>query len=150
MINKVILVGRVGKDLELRTLSKGTQNRFVVNFPFATHEFSINRKTGERIEQVEWHNIEMWDKNAENAAKILKKGRVVYIEGRIKCDVTIDENGHKQYRNKIRASLFQVLNFNGNNVSKNHLEGEVRCDEVNEDIEPIDDIIDEDGFNSEG
>ncbi|MBX2984402.1 MAG: single-stranded DNA-binding protein [Bacteroidia bacterium] len=148
MINKVILVGRVGKDLELRTLNRGTQIRFVVNFPFATHEFSVNRKTGERLEQVEWHNIEMWDKNAENAAKILKKGRVVYIEGRIKCDVSTDSDGNKQYRTKIRASLFQVLNFNGNNT-KSQLEGEAKCDEMNEDIEPIDNIMGTEDFDNE-
>ncbi|MCK9480646.1 MAG: single-stranded DNA-binding protein [Bacteroidia bacterium] len=149
MINKVILVGRVGKDLELRTLNMGTHSRSVVNFPFATHEFSLNRKTGERVEQVEWHNIEMWDKNAENASKILRKGRVVYIEGRIKCDISTDVEGNKQYRTKIRASLFQVLNLKGNAV-KSQSDNEVRCEDMDEDIEPLFNEFDEDNFNIEG
>lgn len=109
MINRVILVGRVGKEPEMREIAKAEGTRIVVNFPLATHELITDKQTGQKTEFTEWHTIEMWDKNAENAAKILKKGRVVYIEGKIKSESWLDKSNNKRYSTKIRAHLFQVL-----------------------------------------
>jgi single-strand DNA-binding protein len=132
MINKVILVGRVGKEPEIRNVSKGNGFRSVVNFPLATHEVITDKETGEKIELTEWHNIEMWDKNAENAAKILKKGRVVYLEGKIKNDSWIDKTDVKRYATKIRANMFQVMSNLSNNkprtANSDDVESEIDTD----------------------
>ena len=76
-INKVILVGHLGKDPEARTLEGGVS---VVSFPLATSE-TFN-KEGRKVEQTEWHNIVMWRGLADVAAKYLQKGKLVYIEGK--------------------------------------------------------------------
>jgi len=144
MINKVILVGRVGKDPELRHINKGSHDRAVVNFPLATHELVNDKKTGNKTEIVEWHNIEMWERNAENAAKILRKGRVVYIEGKIKSESWTDSDGNKRYSTKIRANLFQVLSYLGNNP-KNQSDDE--SDINSEELDVMIDDLDEDNYN---
>lgn len=80
-VNKVILVGRLGKDPELRTLENGTT---VANFSLATSETYKDKTTGEKKEMTEWHNVVMWKKLGEIAGKYLSKGSLVYIEGKLK------------------------------------------------------------------
>jgi single-strand DNA-binding protein len=80
-VNKVILVGRLGKDPEVRNLENGAT---VVNFSMATSETYKDKTTGERKELTEWHNIVLWRERAEIAAKYLHKGDQVYIEGKLR------------------------------------------------------------------
>ena len=80
-VNKVILVGRLGKDPEVRTIENGA---VVANFSIATSESYKDKTTGERKETTEWHNIVLWRGLAEVAAKYLHKGDQVYIEGKLR------------------------------------------------------------------
>jgi single-strand DNA-binding protein len=105
MVNKVFLLGRLGKDPEIRYLDN---NRAVANFTIATNEVFID-KSGNKVEQTDWHNIEMWDALARNAEKVLKKGRTVFIEGKIKNETWTDKDGNKRSAVRIRALQFQVV-----------------------------------------
>src|SRR5882724_4799009 len=80
-VNKVILLGRLGKEPESRTLESGTM---VVNFTLATSEVYKDRVTGERKEVTDWHNVVLWRGLAETASKYLHKGDQVYIEGKMR------------------------------------------------------------------
>ncbi len=90
-VNKVILVGHVGKDPEVRYLEGGVA---LARFPLATSE-SYKDKSGQKVEQTEWHNIVMWRGLAEIAEKFIRKGKQVYIEGRIKTRSWGEENNKK-------------------------------------------------------
>src|SRR3954469_9657315 len=103
-VNKVILVGHLGKDPEARSLEGGVS---VVSFPLATSE-SFN-KDGRKIEQTEWHNIVMWRGLADVAAKFLQKGKLVYIEGKIRTRSFEDREGIKKYTTEIVAENFTML-----------------------------------------
>ena len=131
MVNKVFLLGRLGKDPEVRYLEN---NRAVANFTLATNEVFID-KSGNKVEQTDWHNIEMWDALARNAEKVLKKGRTVFIEGKIKNETWTDKEGNKRSAVRIRALQFQVVSSpgthdnpgpqekNGNIQEEHHPEG---------------------------
>jgi len=114
-INKVILVGHLGKSPELRYLADGVS---VVSFPLATTE--VINKDGKRIEQTEWHNIIMWRALADIAAKLLSKGKLIYVEGKLKTRSIEDKEGHKKYITEIIVENFKVLgrksDFEENNV----------------------------------
>lgn len=103
-INKVILVGHLGKDPEVRHLEGGVA---VASFPLATSE-TFN-KDGRKVEQTEWHNIVMWRGLAEVAAKYLQKGKLVYIEGKIRTRSFEDKEGVKKYTTEIVADNFTML-----------------------------------------
>ncbi len=103
-INKVILVGHLGKDPEVRHLDG---NVTVASFPLATSE-SYN-KDGKRIEQTEWHNIVMWRGLADVASKYLQKGKLVYIEGKLRTRSFEDKEGHKKYSTEVVAENFTML-----------------------------------------
>lgn len=103
-INKVILVGHLGKDPEVRHLEGGVS---VASFPLATSE-SYN-KDGRKVEQTEWHNIVMWRGLADVAAKYLQKGKLVYIEGKLRTRSFEDKTGIKKYTTEIVAENFTVL-----------------------------------------
>lgn len=103
-INKVILVGHLGKDPELRTLEGGVS---VASFPLATSESYV--KDGKRIEQTEWHNIVLWRAMAETASKYLHKGKLVYIEGKLRTRSYEDKEGHRRYVTEIVAENFTML-----------------------------------------
>lgn len=92
-INKVILVGNLGKDPDVTTLESGVKK---ANFSLATTEVYKNRE-GERVENTEWHNIVLWRGLAEVAEKYLKKGQPIYLEGAIKRRSWDDEHGNKRY-----------------------------------------------------
>jgi single-strand DNA-binding protein len=106
-INKVILAGHLGKDPDFRYI---TGNVAVLSFPLATTEF-LN-KNGNRIEQTEWHNIMMWRTLADAANKLLKKGQLVYIEGKVRTRSFEDKSGVKRYTTEIVADNFTVLGRN--------------------------------------
>ena len=104
-VNKVILVGNVGKDPEIRYLEGGTA---VCSFPLATSETYRNRD-GERITSTEWHNIVLWRGLAEIAEKYVKKGSQLYIEGRIRTRSWDDREGNKRYTTEIIGDNMQML-----------------------------------------
>lgn len=103
-INKVILVGHLGKDPEVRHLEGGVS---VASFPLATSE--TYNKDGRKIEQTEWHNIVMWRGLADVASKYLQKGKLVYIEGKLRTRSFEDKEGHKKYTTEIVAENFTML-----------------------------------------
>lgn len=106
-LNKVMLIGNLGKDPESRTLPSGA---IVANFSIATTE-KYTDQSGEKKEITEWHNIELWDAQAKIAMQYLKKGNPVYIEGKIKTD-SWEDNGVKKYSTKIRGLSIQLLGSN--------------------------------------
>jgi len=104
-VNKVILVGNVGKDPEIRYLEGGTA---VCSFPLATSATYRNRD-GERITSTEWHNIVLWRGLAEIAERYVKKGSQLFIEGRIRTRSWDDREGNKRYTTEIIADNMQML-----------------------------------------
>ncbi len=105
-INKVILVGNLGRDPEMRY----TQSQVpVCNFPMATSETYKDRNSGERITQTEWHNIVLWRGLAETANQYLRKGSQVYIEGKLQTRSWEDQTGQKRYTTEIVADVMQFL-----------------------------------------
>lgn len=103
-INKVILVGHLGKDPEIRYLEGGVS---VASFPLATSE-TFN-KDGKKVEQTEWHNIVLWRSLADVAAKFLQKGKLVYIEGKLRTRYFEDKEGVKKYTTEVVAENFTLL-----------------------------------------
>lgn len=104
-VNKVILVGNVGKDPETRYLEGGT---VVSRFPLATSEVYRN-KNGEKITNTEWHNIVLWRGLAEVAEKYVRKGSQLYIEGRIRNRSYTDKEGNTRYTTDIIGDNMQML-----------------------------------------
>ena len=104
-INKVILIGHLGKDPEVRRLENGG---VVANFTLATTE-AYKDKTGNRVEQTEWHNIAVWNKSAEIAEKYLKKGSLIYLEGKITSREYTDKDNVKRRFYEIRTDRFNML-----------------------------------------
>jgi len=103
-INKVILVGHLGKDPEVRHLDGGVA---VASFPLATSESYT--KDGKKIEQTEWHNIVLWRSLAEVAGKYLHKGKLVYVEGKLRTRSYEDKEGNRRYVTEIVAENFTML-----------------------------------------
>ena len=104
MVNKVILVGNVGKDPEVRHMDN---NLVVARFPLATSERWT--KDGNRTEHTEWHNIVMWRGLAEVAEKYVRKGSSLYIEGRLRSRSYDDKDGIKRYVTEILADAMNLL-----------------------------------------
>jgi single-strand DNA-binding protein len=105
-VNKVILIGNLGKDPEVKYTPSGTA---VAKFSLATNE-RYKDKAGEWQDRTEWHNIVAWQRTAEIAAEYLKKGRSVYIEGRLRTDSWEDKNTHeKKYRTEIVVTDLVLL-----------------------------------------
>ena len=104
-INKVILIGRLGKDPEMRFTPNG---RAVTNFTMATNEVWTDQN-GEKQERTEWHRIVTWGKLAENCAKLLSKGKQVYVEGRLQTRQWDDRDGNKRYTTEVVAGQMQIL-----------------------------------------
>ncbi len=115
MINKVILVGHLGKDPEVKYLDK---DRAVANFSLATNE-RYNDRNGNKVETTEWHNLEMWDGLAKVAEKYLKKGSLIYVEGKLKTD-EYEKDGIKRYSTRIRVNTLNMLDKASGNSSNNN------------------------------
>ena len=105
-VNKVILVGNVGKDPEVRYLENGGIP--VAKFPLATNEVYRN-KEGNKVEQTEWHHIVLWRGLAEVAEKYVRKGSLLYIEGKLKTRNWEDKDGTKKYATEIIADNLTIL-----------------------------------------
>jgi single-strand DNA-binding protein len=108
-VNKVILVGNLGKDPEVRYTQTGSA---VANFSIATSE-QWNDRDGKKQERTEWHNIVVWGKQAEHCGQYLSKGRQVYVEGSIRTRSYDDKSGNKRYITEIVAQRIQFLGGGG-------------------------------------
>jgi single-strand DNA-binding protein len=112
-VNKVILVGRLGRDPETRYTAGG---QAVANFSVATDE-SYKDRNGERQKRTEWHKIVVWGKQAEIAQQYLKKGSLVFIDGRIQSREWQDKEGQKRTSFEIVASNFRMLGARGDSMA---------------------------------
>jgi single-strand DNA-binding protein len=108
-VNKVILIGNLGRDPEVRYTPSGTA---VANFSIATTENWTN-KEGEQQSRTEWHRIEAWGRLGEICGEYLSKGRQVYIEGSLQTDEWEDQEGNKRQTTKIKAWKMQMLGSRG-------------------------------------
>ena len=105
-VNKVILIGNLGKDPDVRHLENGAT---VANFPIATSENYKDRKTGEKVSQTEWHNIVVWRGLADITERYLKKGDKVYIEGKLRTRSWQDQDGNTKYTTEVVADNLTML-----------------------------------------
>lgn len=105
-LNKVMLIGHTGDDVKMHYFEGGG---CMGRFPLATNETYTNRNTNERISNTEWHNIVVRNKAAEICEKYLKKGDMIYIEGRIKTNKWTDANGIDRYSTEVHCNEFKFL-----------------------------------------
>lgn len=105
-VNKVILVGRLGSDPEIRHLQSGSQ---VANFTMATSEKWTDKTTGEKKEKTEWHRIVLFNRLAEIAGQYLSKGSLIYIEGKLQTDKWTDNEGNTRYTTKVQGFSLTML-----------------------------------------
>ncbi|MFN3875621.1 MAG: single-stranded DNA-binding protein [Flavobacteriales bacterium] len=105
-VNKVILIGNLGADPEVRHLQNGAA---VANFRIATSETYRDRQTGEKREQTEWHNIVAWRGLAEIVEKYLRKGSKVYVEGKLRTRQWQDKDGNTRYTAEVHADDMTML-----------------------------------------
>ena len=108
-VNKAILIGRLGKDPEMRYTSSGTA---VVNFSMATNHFTKDQD-GNNTDQTEWHQVVAFGRTAEVAGEYLNKGKLVYIEGRLQTRSWDDKNGQKRYKTEVVCTNLQLLGSKG-------------------------------------
>lgn len=108
-VNKVILLGNLGKDPEIRNLDNNVKK---ASFPVATSEVIKDRNTGEKRTETEWHNVVMWRSLADVAEKYLRKGNQIYLEGKIKSRSYTDRDGNTRYITEIVAENFVMLSRN--------------------------------------
>lgn len=126
-VNKVILVGNLGKDPEVRTLESGTK---VVGFSLATSEKYKDKLTGEQRVQTDWHNIVMWRNLAEIAEKYLRKGMQIYVEGKLRTRSWQDKDGNNRYTTEVVVENMVMMSRSNNdsnasvsNSPENHSNG---------------------------
>lgn len=105
MINRVHLIGNTGKDPEIRTTGSGKK---VASFSLATSE-SYKDHSGQKVTETQWHNIKAWGNLAEVAEKYIRKGQLLYVEGKVTYSSYDDKDGNKKYITEIIASNFQML-----------------------------------------
>ncbi|EDL8065291.1 hypothetical protein CTA21_24560 [Salmonella enterica] len=105
-VNKVILLGNVGQDPELRTMNNGDQ---VANLTLATSEVWNDKNTGEKKEQTEWHRITFWRKAAEIVGKYVTKGSKLYVEGKLQTRKWTDQQGVERYTTEVVCEELQLM-----------------------------------------
>lgn len=105
-VNKVILIGNLGKDPEVRHLDNGA---VVANFPIATSESYVDKSTGDKREVTDWHNIVVWRGLAKITETYLKKGMKVYVEGKLRTRSWQDENKNTRYTTEVIADNMTML-----------------------------------------
>lgn len=118
-VNKVILIGNLGKDPEVRRLENGG---VVANFPMATTENYTDKTTGERKEITDWHNIVVWRGLAEVVEKYVRKGTKLYVEGKLKTRSWTDKDGNTRYTTEVLADNITMLSRAENNAAPQHNE----------------------------
>lgn len=104
-LNKVMLIGRLGRDPELRYTQAGKP---VAGFSIATDE-SYKDQSGAKVERTEWHDIVVWDRSGENAANMLRKGSLIYLEGRLQTRKYTDQQGQERRKTEIVCEKWQFL-----------------------------------------
>ena len=112
-VNKVIIVGHLGNDPEIRTMPNGDA---VANISVATSESWNDRNTGERREVTEWHRIVFYRRQAEICGEYLRKGSQVYVEGRLRTRKWQDQNGQDRYTTEIQGDVIQMLGARNQNA----------------------------------
>jgi single-strand DNA-binding protein len=112
-VNKVILVGNLGKDPETKYMPSGD---CVCNFTLATTDSWKDKQSGEKVEKTEWHNVVMFRRLAEVAGEYLRKGSQIYIEGKLKTRKWQDKNGNDRWTTEIEARDMQMLGSRGGNA----------------------------------
>ena len=135
-INKVILIGNLGRDPELRYTQSG---QAVANFSLATTDRFSNRE-GDRQERTEWHRVTVWGKTAENCAQYLNKGRSVYVEGRLQTREWEDKEGQKRRTTEVIAQTVQFLGGRGQGAGGPASAGESGRGDLREEPPQGDDI----------
>ncbi|MFB3107975.1 MAG: single-stranded DNA-binding protein [Candidatus Binatia bacterium] len=136
-VNKVMLIGNLGKDPEVRFTANG---RAVARFPIATSEVWVDTE-GHRQERTEWHNIVVWGKQGETCGQYLAKGRQVYVEGSIRSHSYDDKSGNKRYMTEIIAQRVRFLGGGGGGRVAPEAEGQADESPVGGDAPPTDDDI---------
>src|SRR5690242_18791407 len=136
-VNKVILVGNLGKDPEVRFTQTGSA---VANFSIATSE-QWNDRDGKRQERTEWHNIVVWGKQAESCGQYLAKGRQVYVEGSIRTRSYDDKTGTKRYVTEIVAQRIQFLGGGGGTRLPSQIDSSPGDESSMGGQAPMDDVI---------
>ena len=131
-VNKVILVGNLGNDPDVRTMPNG---ELVANITVATSESWNDKNTGEHREVTEWHRIVFYRRQAEVAGEYLRKGSKVYVEGRLKTRKWQDQNGQDRYTTEIQGDVLQMLDSrqNGDNQDKPSTSGKPKKPEESAD-----------------
>lgn len=132
-LNKVSLIGHLGKDPDTRYMTSGKP---VSNFSVATTEYWKDKNTGQFNEKTEWHNIIAYSPLAENKVKSLKKGSLVYVEGRLQTRKWQDKSGQDKYTTEIVANELKNLSPKENKYAEKSVESEKPA-------EPVDDSIDD-------
>lgn len=140
-VNKVILLGNLGKDPEVRHLDNG---RAVANFSIATNE-TYKNKQGEKVTNTEWHNVVLWTPLAEIAEKYMKKGDQVYIEGKITTRSWDDQDGNKRYTTEVVGRELTLLGGkdSGGNSGRQTTDHQTNSPETPKE-NPVSDISQED------
>tara|TARA_B110000285_G_scaffold34980_1_gene37405 strand:- start:765 stop:1211 length:447 start_codon:yes stop_codon:yes gene_type:complete len=115
-VNKVILIGNLGKDPEVRHLENGA---IVANFPIATSESYTDKNTGQKVVNTDWHDIVVWRGLAGVVEKYVRKGQKVYIEGKLRKRSWQDKDGNTRYSSEVVADELTILSKNENAESSN-------------------------------
>ncbi|MEP1034028.1 single-stranded DNA-binding protein [Ekhidna sp.] len=134
-VNKVILVGRLGKDPEVRHLENGAT---VANFSLATSETYKDRQTGERREQTEWHNVVLWRGLAEVVEKYVKKGDMIYVEGKLRTR-SWEKDGVTRYTTEVVGDNMTMLGGGSGGSSQGQQEGDYSGKQQSQASEPVPD-----------
>ena len=137
-VNKVILVGNLGRDVELRYTPGGTA---VATLSLATTDI-WNDKAGQRQEKTEWHRVVLWGKMAETLQEYLLKGRQIYVEGKLQTRKWDDKDGNKRYTTEVKSDRVVLLGGRGSGSSRSeeqeqHAPGQVEGAELTEDDIPF-------------
>jgi single-strand DNA-binding protein len=125
-INKVILIGNLGKDPDVRRLENGA---VVASFPLATSEVYTDKQSGEKRETTDWHDIVLWRGLAEVAEKYLKKGVKIYVEGKLKKRSWTDKEGHQRYATEVVGDDLTILSRPDNSERQSNYGNEGRPDQ---------------------
>jgi single-strand DNA-binding protein len=139
MVNKVILIGNLGRDPETRQLESGTK---IAKFSLATNE-NYRDRNGEWQQKTEWHNIVFWGNLAERAEKYLHKGNTIYIEGKLSTRKWQDENGNDRYTTEVTGLTYKILDKR-ENTDTQHIAENKPADNIVKPTEPDDNIKQDD------
>ena len=112
-LNRVFIIGFLGKDVEVRTAN----GKSVARLSVATDE-SYTDRNGNRVDRTEWHTVQVWDRQADNCKQYLHKGSMVFIEGKLTTRKWQDQNGQERYTTEIRADRVQFLDRKGDGGQK--------------------------------